>query len=264
MIFTVDYRYDEPFLPTPRCRKLRHREANGSVEVNVPFIFKEQAHPAFCVTEYDMHASDFVPWTIYQYAGKLWKLALKDNFRCGAPHEPATVENLRDVFERYNHCQHAQLGSLEEEANSVYKYAKGFLLIDGELYRPCGEPLYNITTFGLGHNHGGTSFFVEYGYNPNISHQNYFNALHRAEAIEYAIKVASARGDTESIPRLQNPEYNIEVLDPTLVHRDPAKDHGDGNPFLNTLEDLCTASNSVGEAAALVMCAAAVEQKKGE
>lgn len=264
MIFTVDYRYDELFLPTPRCRKWRHREAHGSVEVDVPFIFKEQAHPAFRVTEHDMHASDFVVWTIYQYAGKLWKLALKDDFRCGAPHEPATVENLRDVFKRYNHCQHVQLGSLEEEANSVYKYAKGFLLIDGELYRPCGEPLYNIITFGLGHNHGGTDLFVEYDYNPNISYRNYFNALHRAEAIQYAVEVASARGDTESIPRLQNSEYNIEVLDPTMVHRNPAKDHGEGDSFLNSLEGLCTASNSAGEAAALVMCAAAMEQKKGE
>ena len=264
MIFNVSYRHDETYLPTPRCRKLRHREAHGSMEVDVRYIFKEQANPAFRVTEFDMHASDFVVYTIYQYAGTLWKLALKDNFCCGAPHEPATVEELRDIFDRYHsHCQHGQLGSLEEEANRVYEYAKDFLLIDGELYRPCGEPIYNITTFGLGHNHGGTGFFVEYNYNPNLSHRSYFNALHRTDAIAYAVKVATERGDTNSVPRLQNPRYNIEVLDASAIHRNPAKDHGDGDPFLNTLENLCVASNSVGEAAVLVMCAA-VEQKKGE
>ena len=115
------------------------------------------------------------------------------------------------------------------------------------------------------HNHGGTGFFVEYHYNPNIPNRNYFNALQRKEAIDYAVQVAQNRGDTESVPHLLNTQYNIEVLDPTAVHRDPMKDHGEGDSFLNMLDGLCAASNSTGEAAALVMCVSTAEiKKKGE
>lgn len=262
MKFTIPFRFDETYLPTPRCRKLRHREGNSSTEVEVTALTYEQAHPVFRVTGYDMHKSDYIPTTIYQHNGQLWQLALQDRFSCGAPHEPATAQTLQEVFDRYYyHNQHGYLDNQQAEAARAVEYAKDFLFIGEHLYMPCGEPMYNITTFGLGHNHGGTGFFVEYHYNNNIPNRNYFNALHRAEAIAYAVQVAKNRGDTESIPRLQNPKYNIEVLDPSAVHRDPMKDHGGGDPFLNMLDDLCSASDSTGEAVALVMCAAAREMK---
>lgn len=36
---------------------------------------------------------------------------------------------------------------------------------------------YVVNTLGLSHNHGGTAMFIEYGYNGNISKNNYFNVL---------------------------------------------------------------------------------------
>lgn len=262
MKFQILYRYDETYFPTPRCRKLRHREANDIVEVEVSAITQEQAHPVFRVTDYDMHQLDFVSTIIYQYDSRLWKVKLKDHLRCHAPHEPADTEDLQDVFSRY-HCQnqHGSLGAQEVEAAKAMAYAKKYLFIDGALYEPCGEPMYNITTFGLGNNHGGTGFFVEYNYNPNIPNRNYFNALHRTEAIEYALRVAAKRGDTKSIPHLCNSQYNIEVLDTHAVHRNPMRDHGNGDAFLNMLDSICSSSNSIEEAAALVMCATAAEMK---
>ena len=265
MTFTIPYRYIEAYLPTPRCRKLRYREMRDTVEVSVASFIEQQAHPVFRVTEYDIHLSGYITKTIYWYADRLWKVVLKDRYSCGAPHEPATAEDLQDVFDRYRyHNQHGHLDAQEIESVRAVEHAKEYLFIDGALYEPCGEPMYNITTFGLGHNHGGTGFFVEYHYNPNISNRNYFNALHRKEAIEYAVRVAQNRGDTESIPRLQNPRYNIEVLDSAAVHRDPMKDHGEGDSFLNMLDGLCAASDSVGEAAALVICTTTSAMKKGE
>lgn len=262
MNFIIPFRFDETYLPTPRCRKLRHRVGNASIQVTVASLTREQAHPVFCVTAYDMHESAYISTTIYQHDSRLWKLALQDRFSCGAPHEPATAQTLQEVFDRYHYQnQHGHLEDQETEAARVIEHTKNYLLIDGDLYEPCGEPMYNITTFGLGNNHGGTGFFVEYHYNPNIPNRNYFNALHRAEAISYAVQVAQRRGDTDSIPRLQNPQYNIEVLDPSAVRRNPMQDHGEGDPFLNMLDDLCSVSDSPGEAAALVMCATACEMK---
>lgn len=256
MKFQISYHYNEPYFPNPRCRKLRHREVTDVVEVEVPTITQEQARPVFRVTNYDIRQSAFVTTTIYQHDSRLWKVKLKDSFRCNTPHEPATAEDLQNAFDRY-YCynQNADLDAKEIEAAKAIAHATEYLFINGILYTPCGEPMYSIHTFGLGHNHGGTSLFVEYDYNPNIPNQNYFNALHRAEAIEYAVRVAANRGDTESIPDLHDPKYNIEVLDTYAVHRNPIQDHGDGDAFLNMLEDICNSSNSANEAAFFVMCA---------
>lgn len=76
--------------------------------------------------------------------------------------------------------------------------------------------MYNVTIFGLGHNHGGTGFFIEYHYNPNISSKNYFNALEREKAITYGKQIALNRGDTDSIEGMGEHDI-IEVLMPEMV-----------------------------------------------
>lgn len=112
--------------------------------------------------------------------------------------------------------------------------------------------MYVINTFGLGHNHGGTGFFIEYFYNDNIPAQNYFNALQREEAITYGKKVALGRGDDKSVDGMGDHDI-IEVKMPEMVKRCPQKDHGDGDPFLNELEGIISHSDSIGEAGLLTV-----------
>lgn len=147
----------------------------------------------------------------------------------------------------------------DETRQSILKKATGFVVFNGIVWERCEEPMYVVNTFGLGHNHGGTGFFIEYHYNPNIPNINYFNALQRKEAIEYGKKVAAGRGDTDSIPGLGDHEI-IEVLMPEMVKRNPQKDHGGGNPFLNDVERLITATDSAAEAE-LALIAMMVEKK---
>lgn len=45
----------------------------------------------------------------------------------------------------------------------------------------------------------------------------------------------------------------IEVLMPEMVHRNPQKDHGEGDSFMNSLENLISGSDSVMEAGLLAM-----------
>lgn len=121
--------------------------------------------------------------------------------------------------------------------------------------------MYVINTFGLGHNHGGTGFFIEYHYNTNISNKNYFSALEREKAIAYGKKVAANRGDTESIEGMGECDI-IEVLMPKMVKRNPQKDHGEGNSFLNSLENMISGTDSSTEAGllAITMCMAETEE----
>ena len=57
---------------------------------------------------------------------------------------------------------------------------------------------------------------------------------------------------------------NIEVVLPELVHRNPQKDHGNGNPFLNSLESVITGSSSVTEAGLLAMALTGVSRKTSQ
>ena len=54
----------------------------------------------------------------------------------------------------------------------------------------------------------------------------------------------------------------IEVLIPEMVHRNPQKDHGEGNSFLNSLENMISGTDSSTEAGllAITMCMAETEE----
>lgn len=104
--------------------------------------------------------------------------------------------------------------------------AKKYIICDGVLWMRCNEPRYVIQTFGFGHNHGGTGFFIDFSYNSNLSKKAYFNALQYNEAVAYGKAVAIRRGDTESINRIGkmgNEKIWIEVLMPELVKENPQK-----------------------------------------
>lgn len=118
-------------------------------------------------------------------------------------------------------------------------------MIDGVIYERASEPRYAIVTFGLGHNHGGTGYFIENFYNPNISKNNYFNALEFDKMKERALEIANSRGDTKDISRIQESRVKIEVHDPSVIKCNPQKEHGFGDPFLNSLEDVIQGSPDI-------------------
>lgn len=115
--------------------------------------------------------------------------------------------------------------------------------------------MYCIVTFGLGHNHGGTGMFIDEFYNGNIPNTDYFNALDRDKTLQHADKVAAGRGDTNSVGTFAE-RCDIKVLLPEMVKRNPMKDHGTGNDFLNGLESIIRDADGAAEAGLLVMASA--------
>ena len=149
--------------------------------------------------------------------------------------EPIMLCSDREVIEK----------AMQDEADNM-------LFFDGKLWRTAAEPVYEIITFGLGHNHGGTGMFISNGYNPNISAKNYFNALQREEAIAYANKTALNRGDTDDVGRFGD-EW-IEVLDTKAIKANPQADHSKGgNPMLEMFNSITESADSAAEAGLIAM-----------
>lgn len=247
MEIQTKFEFWEGFLPTSRCRKLRYRKAKAATIVTVSEVTETEAPVAFRVTEYDIHSGGPATTPYRLWHGRFWRPRMWNEEVCGAEGALPT-EELQHVVSRS--CRTFQ--STEEAAKALSATASAYLVVDGTVYIETGEPRYVVMTFGLGHNHGGTAIFVETGYNFNISHDRYFTALDRDKALAAARRIAGNRGDTEDLPHLGYHE-NIEVLLPEAVKCNPAKDHGDGDPFLNGLESLTEAADSAMEAGVLVI-----------
>lgn len=139
----------------------------------------------------------------------------------------------------------------------IRKYARYLLVEDNgelEVWETIGEPRYEICTFGLGHNHASTNYFITNSYNPNIRRDWYFTALQKEEAVAKALEVAARRGDTNSFDRIRNSPV-IEVLLPEAVRLNPQQEAGDGSALLNMFEAISETASSQGEAAAISIAA---------
>lgn len=234
-------KYEESYLP-PRCRKLRYRECEEYVGINLREATMGDLRLAF------EDSSFFGKGKIYLYKGKLWAQAKFHNPSWAEEHGYKTP--LDELIYQNEHCSTYFRFDYDREhrgkdtsRNGVLKDARAdmslYLLVDGILFERTSEPRYCIYTFGLGHNHGGTALSVDYQYNSNISKDCYFSALQGEEAVVEAKKIALGRGDTESIGRFR---AEISVFMPELVKVKPQKQHGNGCPLLNAFNEITSAA----------------------
>jgi len=251
MLIKIWTKYNVGYLPTSRCRKLRYKEEEEYMNVEVKEASMSQLTPAF-------EAESVM---IYAYAGKLWRQSTERDIHVGNPENPMTAlealvyagTKYSTYFGRYKDI--FDEGTREQREDIVARAEKdiaGYLIVDGVLYKEASEPMYCIYTFGLGANHASTDLCVVNFYNSNISKERYFNALDYNKAVEKAIKIATRRGDTKSIDRIKN-FTAIKVYDEKYVTRNPEKDHGNGNDFLNSIEAVVESSKNANEAALLTM-----------
>ncbi len=250
MEIQIEYQYQEAYLPSKRHRKPRLRDASGVMTVEVPEIAKASAPIAFLVHEISKDKpTDFRLWN-----GQLWKPVLWRERRARAEGLYPVAALIKDIQCRMPYFSALVKNPIGKDPVEQAKrqYAERHVIIDGIVYEQTKEPQYVVMTFGLGHNHGGTSMFVEQEYNPNICKDRYFNALEREQAVELAKNIAISRGDTNDLSRIET-TCNIEVLIPEAVHCNPQKEHGDGDPFLNKLYAVTKGSSSTIEAALLAM-----------
>ena len=269
MLFNVEFWNTEKYLPTKRHRVLRERYVKNSVDVNVKELKENEFPVAFIVKDYGWLYEEenkdadwgIITTEIRTYKGKLWK-AVRYSECVSHATGWMPISYIKNRIQDYAPCwkggESFSEASIIMESNiseckkNIRKKSKGYIIFDGKVWTSCGEPMYVINTFGLGHNHGGTGFFVEYFYNSNISNKNYFNALERDKAIAYGKQVALNRGDTKSVDGMGEHDI-IEVLMPEMVKRKPQKEHGNGDEFLNSIEEIISGTDSTLEAGLLTM-----------
>lgn len=204
-------KYEESYIP-PRCRKVRYKECEEYVDVDLREVKKDDLRIAFEDCSFQGKGE------IYMYKKKLWCKAgsgcfiyRPEDFGAKTPLDELIYRNLHSS--RYFPClwQHPDRDRMIKAAKSDMK---SLLLVDGELFQQTNEPRYVVNTFGFGNNHGGTGLFVEYSCNQNIRKECYFSALDGKEAVEYANRTAEGRGDTNDVGRFHE---MIKVYMPEIV-----------------------------------------------
>lgn len=287
MKIKVDYSYTQRFLPSKRHRKLRFREMKDTMVVNIKELTVDEFPVAFIVHElkdvyegmksYDDYENCKYEHKMFAEEIRTYKGELRTPIRITHGTAISTlfedcsyiIDNIEwwlrltkfndfnsfpftDNSDEFNENSVIINDNKEEIKKHIKNMTKSYIYCDGKFWSVCGEPMYVVNTFGLGHNHGGTGMFIESHYNPNISSDNYFNALQRDEAIEYGKAIAARRGDTKSIEEIGK-YIDIEVVMPEMVKANPKKEHGKGDPFLNDIEDIVENSNDSLTAGLLCM-----------
>ena len=221
MKLDVQLKYTEQYLPTPRHRKLRDREVQESVPLEITEVASKDAPVVFRTHGYKSYCDGIQPTDYRQFNGALYTplrtcdvMAVHSIIEANTPFP---TQGLGDLIRMYT-VPYGLTRSREETLTDAAERAASFLLVDGVLWKKTGEPVYKACTFGLGNNHGGTSLMLANRYEVNEWDTDcLFNALQQEEAIQYAVEIARQRGDTESIPRIQARRSSIEVLDPSAV-----------------------------------------------
>lgn len=195
-------KYEESYLP-PRCRKLRYRDREEFIDVNLTEASMDQVSLAF-------EDNSFLGYgKIYAFRKKLWRKIEKNELIGG------NTDAYQNALEVYCHMRKNSSEffprSWRDGEHPDKKYmvalarraARMYLVIGGDLYVLTEEPRYLVNVFGMGNNHGGTGLFCEYAYNTNIPKDSYFSALQGEEAVAYANLVAEKRGDTKDIGKFK-------------------------------------------------------------
>lgn len=275
MNLNIEYSYRQKFLPTKRHRNARARTLGGNYiasiqeprmdEFPVAFIvhdYKSVCYGAKSYKDFERIQSSYQMFSeeIRTFNGQLYT-PIRVTHGAIVSTEFETAESIERTIScaakavndwLVNDAGFSESSIIIEDnrkeiIDTILDIASEYLYFDGKFWKICGEPRYEIVTFGLGHNHGGTGFFIKYSYNSNIPSRNYFSAAQRREAIEYGKKVAANRGDTESISGMGKHDI-IEVLMPEMVKVDPQNQHGAGDSFLNSIENIISNSGSFMEA----------------
>lgn len=284
MIFNIEFWSKQKYLPSKRHRVLRERRVKNSVEVEIKEVAEPEFPVAFIVKDYKSVYKNARSYSDFDGSGEYRMFTEEIRTYGGNLYMPVRVTHgaaISTCFESPTYIQY-QLNeskpywtggeefsetsiikddNVTECMENIFSKAEDYIIYDGKVWKICGEPMYMINTFGLGHNHGGTGFFIKYCYNENISRNNYFNALEREQAIAYGKKVAANRGDTKSIEGMGEHDI-IEVRMPEMVKRNPKKEHGDGDSFMSSLENMICETDNSTEAGllAVAMCMAGMKE----
>ncbi len=212
-------KFYEGYIP-PKRRKMQYNEVFKNVWVNI----KETTFDSLKLAFID-HCNK---WRVYYYNGKLYK---QKPFNRNLAYNDEVDNVLDDLIlwrkngsmyyakPKSNALCYGDYSNYETPKDIVkrLKYEMSqYLIVDGVLYETIvGKPYYNIYTFGLGGNHGGTALFVSYSTAPKRmikeSKGMAFAINDTEKAMTTAIQIASDRRDTNYIEFIKKSKIDIKM-----------------------------------------------------
>ena len=204
----------------PKCRKMRYNEVFKSVCVNI----QETTFDSLKLVYIDLWNN----WEVYYYNGKFYKRSFF-NFNLAYDN---TITNALDNLIMWRKKGSQYYAKSKNANGDIFNYAEyetpkdivkrlkkemsQYLIVDGVLYEMVvGKPYYNIYTFGLGGNHGGTALFVSYSTAPKRmvkeSKGMSFCITDTDKAVETAIQIAMGRGDTNFVDCIKRKKIDIKI-----------------------------------------------------
>ena len=146
---------------------------------------------------------------IYYEVNLTNELFLRDNRHNGNYLQLMPEANLKDP----------NIQILKRSDDDVFKKVQEecdqYIIIGNHVWQQVEQPIYSYNIFGLGHNHGGTGFFVSFIDPKDIPAGNkkfYFMPEQLQTALDTVIKVAQNRGDTESVESIKKCHPTIHIV----------------------------------------------------
>lgn len=260
MKIKIPYRYTETEIP-PRCRKPRRVDHAATIALTFHEITADEAPIAIVESGGFPRLGDRT--VEYRWwRDRLWTSYYRSEYS-RAPRRTMTA--ARFAAHPYPHWSHRYQTQQQCRAD-FRRWASSIVFIDGMRWDATDEPRYVVMTFGLGGNHGGgwgTSLSNDNGYNSNIGRERYFRCDEYGKAVAAATRIARARGDTKALPIESQRPRRFEILIPEAVKLRPAKEHGAGDPFINSIERMIEAVHDPMIAGFGLLALTANEVKKG-
>ena len=246
--------YHRHYRPTKYCQKVRYDIQSETYDVEIATPTSEDCKLVFVAKDYKNKIN------VYAYRNHLYRNILHPTRFANAEHLQINPMKPYAEYKDRPFCEGKSVLISDKTKESYQKAIEplknydDYIFFNGEFLEKTSEPLYNYCTFGLGHNHGGTGFFISWEYNENLGAECYFSATEKKEAIAAAVNVAKRRGDTESVYSIENTDCDIWVADPKFVNRNPAKDHVSGTR-LSAVEEAIECGDNVVDSALLSLAA---------
>ncbi len=239
--FGITFEFTQDFLPNKRCRKKRSRRMTTCREIEVRKL-TDDVFPVAFIVHHDRTDGDgdgeykLCHDQIRTYNGKLY-MVYRENDGKKIPVDrlnwilKAAPDYISSYGSEDGEFVEGESVILSDDINTrvsvMQETADKYIITADTLWHQVGEPYYHTQTFGLGNNHGGTGFFVDYATDEDGIIPDYaFNANEYDEAMENFKKTALGRGDTKSVNVYKDGPY-IEVVCPreaVMNHRRVRKD----------------------------------------
>ena len=201
-------KYYSPFIP-PRCRKPRYNEVTEVVTHNLRETTMDKVELAFSIDyadKYNVYLYNNKLYVPVKFKPNMWsneKLsnALDELVWCHINCSTffARVTDYETYYRNINDCSCYE--TREEIIKRVKSYLGKHLVIDGVLYERCYYPYYEVCTFGLGGNHGGTALMPHFAKKVKkiLKDDWCYSPYQYEQANKKAIEVATNRRDTDYV-----------------------------------------------------------------